>query len=29
MKKFRRLGFVAPGREIKVNYSLLSIVLHE
>jgi CRP/FNR family transcriptional regulator, cyclic AMP receptor protein len=29
MKKFERLGFVEAGRELKINNSLLSVVLHE
>jgi CRP/FNR family transcriptional regulator, cyclic AMP receptor protein len=29
MKKFRRLGFVEAGRALKINTSLLSVVLHE
>ena len=29
MKKFKRLGFVEGGRGLKVNSSLLSVVLHE
>jgi len=29
MKKFKRLGFVEPGRGLKINKSLLSVVLHE
>jgi CRP/FNR family transcriptional regulator, cyclic AMP receptor protein len=29
MKKFKRLGFVEAGRDLKVNSSLLSVVLHE
>lgn len=29
MKKFKRLGFVEPGRGLTINSSLLSVVLHE
>jgi CRP/FNR family cyclic AMP-dependent transcriptional regulator len=29
MKKFKRLGFIEAGRELKVNSSLLSVVLHD
>ena len=29
LKKFKRLGFIAPGRALKINNSLLSVVLHE
>lgn len=29
MKKFKRLGFVEAGRDLKINNSLLSVVLHE
>jgi CRP/FNR family cyclic AMP-dependent transcriptional regulator len=29
MKKFKRLGFVENGRDLKVHNSLLSVVLHE
>jgi CRP/FNR family cyclic AMP-dependent transcriptional regulator len=29
MKKFKRLGFVEAGRALKINSSLLSVVLHE
>jgi CRP-like cAMP-binding protein len=29
MKKFKRLGFVEAGRGLKINSSLLSVVLHQ
>jgi hypothetical protein len=29
MKKFRRLGFIGAGRQLTINSSLLSVVLHE
>jgi CRP-like cAMP-binding protein len=29
MKKFKRLGFVEAGRGLKINSSLLSVVLHD
>jgi len=29
MNKFRKLGFIEYNGEIKVNKSLLSVVLHE
>jgi hypothetical protein len=29
MKKFKRLGFIENDRRLKINDSLLSVVLHE
>jgi CRP/FNR family transcriptional regulator, cyclic AMP receptor protein len=29
MKRFKQLGFVEAGRELKINRSLLTVVLHE